>query len=378
MPVYLLVGVRYTYAILAVLAMDLLLVVLTYVLGKRLFGTITGLLGAAIVALSPLDAHTSQLIMSDVPASALLMGSIVALTYVSWEDRPTGRWLALASPRQALLVSVAGCLFGYSLWVRQVDAFYLPAFVVFLVLGAWTRTDTWRANLTRALFGVACFLACALLFQAVVLIYNEQTFGSPLRTGYNFWVPYWYDDPRRTFSLAYAFGSAGQALTYLKALFGRPEPEYTGGPNQTLYSTPVAILAGIGLPDLRTSPLSGAPNSALAERTVPRGLPTAEGRLPLQFQFAILASLPVLTTFAMYSAYFFYALRFLHLAIPLVAVLASRVRRSFLSALFSWVFAKTRWQSVPLRGIATVGIAAVLLYQLGRGLARVSGGRRCF
>jgi hypothetical protein len=43
-------------------------------------------------------------------------------------------------------------------------------------------------QLARVLVPIACFAGWLVAFQMVVLLYNQRTFGSVFRTGYNFWV----------------------------------------------------------------------------------------------------------------------------------------------------------------------------------------------
>lgn len=116
-------------------------------------GPLAAALAALFVGLSPFARFAATLVMSDTLAALLSVLMLVAVTRAS---------------RAAAAVS--GALGGALVAVRTFGIVALPAVLV--------------ARRTRRLV-----LAAALPLLITVAIYQWVTFGSPLRTGYNYWLP---------------------------------------------------------------------------------------------------------------------------------------------------------------------------------------------
>lgn len=135
---------------------------LTWVIGRRFGGTAVGLAAAALLACSPVFLYQIVQPMSDVPAAALWLAAIVALT----------EWTAAGRARSGL---AAGC----ALLVRPN---LLPLAVV---LGIFATLSAFRTTGSRGALAAAMSFAGGLL-PGVLAILGLQwiTYGSPLRTGY--------------------------------------------------------------------------------------------------------------------------------------------------------------------------------------------------
>lgn len=101
-----------------------LVVVLTYVLGRRWFGISAGLLAATAAALSPLAIHYSQ--ETRMYMLVTLLGALTWLAFLHWLERPTIRRLALYWI--AGLVTISTHYFGVSL-IIAVNLVWLVWFV---------------------------------------------------------------------------------------------------------------------------------------------------------------------------------------------------------------------------------------------------------
>jgi len=155
--------------IVAVLACALAAVAGTYVLAAMAGGTVSGLVAALLLALSPLHVQWSRAVMSDVPASAAvvwLAAGVLAL--LARRARPAA-WLLLG----------VGC--GLAGSIRYVVWVLLPAACVTVVLHAPDRPAMHAKQLAALLSGAA-------LGVAPLLWLNAELFGSALRDGYGYWV----------------------------------------------------------------------------------------------------------------------------------------------------------------------------------------------
>lgn len=127
-------------------------IVLTFVLGKSLYDERTGLLGSAIVAVTPGMVLVDHNIQVDALFTALLLGSLVL--YVE-ADR-------LASPMRA---AIGGIVFGLALATKPTAAILVPALFVF---------ETWRGHGLRWLRErrVRLFAGWAAIFGAPWYVYQ--------------------------------------------------------------------------------------------------------------------------------------------------------------------------------------------------------------
>jgi 4-amino-4-deoxy-L-arabinose transferase-like glycosyltransferase len=251
--------------VLVVLACALVTVAATWSLARTAGGPVAALAAALIVALSPLHVRSSQMVMSDVPAAAAM--TVLA----AWMVRLLGR------PSRAPDWILLGAGMGLAATIRLPCVFVLiPAAASLLLNGAGRRH----------LFALG---AGALLGLLPLFAYDLSVFGSPLRTGFDYWWP-------RTpfFGLDFALraphggGSEPNLLAYARTLAGG------GG----FYSWPIAVLALAGtVAGLR---LPGAP------RTV-----------------VVFALVSVLVTVVFHGVYFWQAERFILPALPLCATMAA-------------------------------------------------------
>lgn len=111
-PSIVFVPVRIAFALLGTAC-----VVLTYALGKRLFGTFAGLLAALLLALNGLHIAWSQVVRTDVQASAFMLGALIlaarlaetgARRHALWAGLLTGFAVATKWPAISVFAGVAG------------------------------------------------------------------------------------------------------------------------------------------------------------------------------------------------------------------------------------------------------------------------------
>jgi hypothetical protein len=163
---------------------------LTWVIGRRVGGVAVGLAAAALIACSPVFLYQIVQPMSDVPAAALWLAAIVALTG-STENRSTRSGLA------------AGC----ALLVR-------PNLVpLAMVLGAFATLVSFRATGWRGAVAAATRFAGGLLPGVLlILVLQWHTYGSPLQTGYG--------DLGRLFAVEHVVPNLRHYLEWLYATHG--------------------------------------------------------------------------------------------------------------------------------------------------------------
>jgi len=130
-----------------------LLVFLTFLLGRRLHSELAGLVAATLMAFCAVFVFESLQVMSDVPAAMWSVATLVAALH--GRERP---WLGV----------LAGFCFGMAVLVRPTSLLLLPA--VLLALGGV------KPALRFVLGGIPCALFLGW--------YNLGAFGSVLATGY--------------------------------------------------------------------------------------------------------------------------------------------------------------------------------------------------
>jgi 4-amino-4-deoxy-L-arabinose transferase-like glycosyltransferase len=316
-PVFFVLGPSYTNAIVTVFLMNLGSIALVYLIARRLVGLVGALVAAGVVVLSPLDQSLGQRILSDEPASFIVMCAFALLLVLADHSGETSNSQPPLSLRALLGYALVGGLLGFACWVRQIDLIYLP---VPFAANLWTRTRTdlpTGRGLARSIAAISCVFGSWAVIQIPILWYNAKTFGSITKTGYSYWVPYWYSSPTTTFSLTYAFNEAGsvpsangiptsRVTTYLLALLGANVPYDLGG-SITAYSPLVAGLAIVGLFALAYPFARNSIKSPQALR---------------QIGFVLASGTAIVLTFVAYSLYFFYSPRFLDLAVLLIAIFA--------------------------------------------------------
>lgn len=145
--------VRVVLALLGALA-----VLFAYLIGRRLFNPLAGLIGATIVAVFPALLEYQGMLMSEPLAATLLSAAVLAILWASGE-RPAA---AARSPDPALRWLVPGSLLG-ALALTRPEYLGVAALLVALV-AAWQWPD-WRRSLGHA----------ALLFLGIILVVGPWT-----------------------------------------------------------------------------------------------------------------------------------------------------------------------------------------------------------
>jgi 4-amino-4-deoxy-L-arabinose transferase-like glycosyltransferase len=135
-------GVHERLARLVLALIGSLAILFAYLIGRRLSGSLAGLIGAGVVAIYPALLEYQGMLMGEPLAATLLSGAVLALLWASstgvegWESHPSLRWL------------LPGILLGALALVRpEYLAISLPIAVVVLARQGW---DGWRACLVDA------------------------------------------------------------------------------------------------------------------------------------------------------------------------------------------------------------------------------------
>ncbi len=190
-PAYKLLGPEPGNGILPVFLFGVAGVAAAFLLGRRISGNAGGWLAALFVLLLPDYRLYGKMILTDIPATAVVL--ILALLFVRLRDSGPSfpRGLVVLS---ALLVGLAAAL-------RPATA---SVVLPFLLLAARSgRRGPWLG----ALFVLP--LAALVLLQAA---HDACAFGDPFRNGYEFWCPVPYDYFHMTFGLAYLKSNAVSLL----------------------------------------------------------------------------------------------------------------------------------------------------------------------
>ncbi|MBN8548962.1 MAG: glycosyltransferase family 39 protein [Deltaproteobacteria bacterium] len=166
-----------------ILVFAMLGVSIAFCVGRRLSGNWGGILSAFAVLLDPGYRYFSKFPMTDVP-SAVLVLLILTLCLVVTTRKEKSDWSFLTLGVLCALVA--------SLRITSV-------LVVVPVLWAAVFAVEKKGMLKRLLLA----LSPVLFFFAVQAVYQLAIFGSPLRSGYEFWVPWPYDFFSKVFSLNY-------------------------------------------------------------------------------------------------------------------------------------------------------------------------------
>jgi hypothetical protein len=184
------------------------------------------LAASALLATSPGFASYARYVMGDVPAVAAWLALCGAALVVARSRGDAPRALALGALAAGVLVAL-----------RVSNA----AWVAGLALA--TAAPAWRgiAARPRAL-AVAGFLGAAPL--AALAAHNARVYGSPLRTGYDYWL-----DESRFFSWEHAFGASQNVAFYLGQIAGVRSAFFGNafGDVSDLHALPVALLGAAGV-----------------------------------------------------------------------------------------------------------------------------------
>ncbi len=162
----------------------------TYLLGRALAGPVVGLVGALLVAVSPVAVHTAHMVRPDVVLQVFVTAALVALVHLG----PRLRHDALA-----------GGLVGMSVAVKFSGAFLLPAYLLRRALAPGPRL---RGALLAGAVGAVVFVAAT-----PYALVNAREFVAGVETQ----VGYHYEEGEG--GSAPGFGlAAAYALVWLRAL----------------------------------------------------------------------------------------------------------------------------------------------------------------
>jgi len=182
LPSYVFFGHEPGNAILPITFLAVAGVGFAYAIGKRISSSNTGgvLAALAVLFLPSYSAYATQ-VMTDVPCTALMLGT--CLVYFRARAKPDAMGLYLG----------AGVLVAVSTLFRPVFAAMLLPFLVTIF-----QHRKQKLLVRSALLFVPMAAAATVTFA-----YNIATFGSPFRNGYKFWAPIPMDYPSMIFSLSY-------------------------------------------------------------------------------------------------------------------------------------------------------------------------------
>ena len=137
-------------------------IVLTYVVGRRLFDDRVGLIAAGIVAVFPNLIFHTAVPLTETLFIFLVMAALAVLLVPDWSEEQPTTWRLIAF----------GVLVGMSMLVRPISLLLLPAaLVAWLVAGVGTR---------RALFRVAAAALAAALVIAPWTVRNLVVMDAPV------------------------------------------------------------------------------------------------------------------------------------------------------------------------------------------------------
>jgi len=229
-------------------------------------GPLAGVAAALVLALLPMHVSWSRAVMSDVPASA------VVVVAAAWATAALGRTRLGAAEWLGL-----GVMLGLATALR--DTCVLVAGPIGLLLATGGRPGRRR---------LAAFAAGVAAGVLPLVVYRGVRFGSPLADGYGYWVTFAHHGLQYVFGRPAAGGSEPNLVFYLRQLAGLG----------SLYPWPLALLAVVGL-------VFG----------VRRAGPTRT--------LAVIAGGYVVLVLAVYAPFFWQWDRFLVPALPLVCALAA-------------------------------------------------------
>jgi hypothetical protein len=157
-------------------------VLAAFAIGRRLGGIPGGLMAGAAVLLLPDYRQYSQVIMSDATCTAMTLLLLLAYLRLTAAPHNWKKWLC------------AGLLSALVAAIRPTG---LSATLPFLFLAI--RFPPRRRSLSNALL----FLLPILLLGASQLFYNHSVFGTPFRSGYQYWCPVPLDYTHLTFGFSH-------------------------------------------------------------------------------------------------------------------------------------------------------------------------------
>ena len=301
-PFYWVFGSELSNAVLCSLVLVALTTGLVYRTGERVWGRTAGVTAALLTLSSPAVIDASRSVMSE--SAAMLGIALVAwlLIRIVERERPAWVWGLLG------LCVGAGTVIRFSNVLLLAPA----AFIVLLSYRGRPR------SLVAALASLCAGCAVAL---APLLIYQAKTFGGMFRTGYAFWVSYYFDVPGNTFSLRYALLGPAMGAKLPSVLF------FSGllaGWDRFCYAAPTAafIVLGASFALRRRDFEINRDGKDRQDRPIlsilDASVNSTVGRSVAQFALGSTGVMVLL-----YALYFFPVRRFLTPMVPLLMLLAS-------------------------------------------------------
>lgn len=200
------VGVAQLYAAMLPFTFSLMLVLLTFLLGKRLFGPTAGLIAAAIMAINPVSIFVSQKIWA---GEASLVFVLLSVLFIINGYGRRSLWHGLA----------AGAAAGVAVLIKQTAGIFLPALLLFYMYdrrGHLSTISGWRQFLLNPF--MLALSAAFLLLTAWWYVLVFQNYGTLF---YQPFVDFPASDPfyklRESRPAPFILFSAG--LLYLSPLF---------------------------------------------------------------------------------------------------------------------------------------------------------------
>lgn len=183
-PAYLLFTPEPGNAIYSVTTLGVVGIMAAFFIGRRIANHWGGVLASVAVMALPLFRYWGRLVMTDVPAAAIVL--LTCLTYMAMRANPTKATLGL-DLGAGFLIAIA--------------AAFRPSNMTFLL--PFLAAATVPSRPARVVGRWFCLAMPAATIGCLTLWYNQTAFGSPWRTGYQFWCAVPYDYGRLLFSADY-------------------------------------------------------------------------------------------------------------------------------------------------------------------------------
>lgn len=234
---------------LATMAMGLVAIGALYILTLMMFGRTSAVAGCLLLALSPVFITYSTLVLSDVPTMTITILAAIALYHASEaEDGP------VSSLSWIISAALCGLLAGFTVMIRPTNATMLVGITAAMLVVRFRRR---LVELFPAAIAFGLAFAIFPIWQGWT---NYRYLGSPLRSGYAFWVPEVYGTLGKTFNARFLFGPTmpgnpwGNVISYLLTLLGLDG--LLGDPGDSrylLYPFAAVVFGAIGIAVARKS-----------------------------------------------------------------------------------------------------------------------------
>ena len=157
---YMLFGAELSNSVYVSLLFSLGSVFLTYLIARKLFGWITGIVAMFLFTISPMMIEYSRLVMSE--ATSIFF--ILLIT-----------WLIIIKNKKYLFI--AGLLAGFLISIRMPNFMIVLGFAIFVFF------------IYKNIKPILLFFFGLVISSIPLVVYNITKFGGIFRTGYNYWLP---------------------------------------------------------------------------------------------------------------------------------------------------------------------------------------------